>query len=96
MNLCTVCGLDFGSVKAFDRHRVGVHDYLFSEGVRMDPPRFDGRRCLSESEMESLVSERTGCLVFSRNARGVWSMGEHVRGARERTRQLVGHSERRG
>lgn len=53
MNECGACGQDFGSVAAFDEHRVGEHDYLFSEGVQMEPPRYDGRRCLDVSEMEA-------------------------------------------
>lgn len=50
-NLCRSCGQDFAYVGGFDDHRVGEHDYTLSEGLRMDPPREDGRRCLSESEM---------------------------------------------
>lgn len=52
MNICGACGLDFGSVAAFDEHRVGEHDYTFTEGVAMDPPREDGRRCLAATELE--------------------------------------------
>lgn len=51
MNLCCTCGMDFASVAAFDRHRTGVHAYTFWEGLRMDPPREDGRRCMDEDEM---------------------------------------------
>jgi hypothetical protein len=53
VNLCRSCGLDFGSVAAFDEHRVGEHDYTAAEGMRMEPPRYDGRRCLHPSEMEA-------------------------------------------
>ena len=35
-----------------DRHRVGVHEYTYGEGLRLNPPREDGRRCLSLEEME--------------------------------------------
>jgi hypothetical protein len=52
MNLCGGCREDFGSVSAFDRHRVGKHAFTFSEGFRMDPPREDGRRCLDTGELE--------------------------------------------
>jgi hypothetical protein len=45
MNLCTVCGQDFGSVGAFDAHRVGAYEYTFSA----DHP--DGRRCLTAEEL---------------------------------------------
>jgi hypothetical protein len=53
MNICPTCGLDFSSVAAFDDHRVGTHDYTYSEGVAMDPMREDGRRCLHLDEMKS-------------------------------------------
>jgi hypothetical protein len=48
MNLCRGCGQDFSSVKTFDRHRVGGHEYLWS------PERPNGRRCLSVSEIQGL------------------------------------------
>jgi hypothetical protein len=38
-NLCRSCNRDFGSLKAFDRHRVGLHG--------------DGRRCLAEEELRA-------------------------------------------
>lgn len=53
MNLCRSCGLDFTSVRDFDSHRVGVHEYTYWEGLRMDPPREDGRRCLTIEEMRA-------------------------------------------
>lgn len=53
MNLCRTCGLDFAGIKDFDSHRVGVHAYTYWEGLKMDPPREDGRRCLSSSEMSA-------------------------------------------
>lgn len=51
-NLCGACGVDFTTVRAFDRHRVGVHAYTYSEGVKMEPMREDGRRCLRREEFE--------------------------------------------
>ena len=36
-NVCATCGLDFGSVTAFDRHRVGPHD--------------GDRRCRTEADL---------------------------------------------
>ena len=44
---CTACGLVFNSDGGFDAHRVGKHAYTFLEGMRMEPPREDGRRCLT-------------------------------------------------
>jgi hypothetical protein len=64
VNLCRACGEDFGSVSAFDVHRVGVHAYLFS------PERPDGRRCLSTPEMLARG--------FLPNSRGRWSTSVHL------------------
>jgi hypothetical protein len=50
-NRCVACKKDFASVAAFDRHRIGTHEYDFAEGLRFDPPREDGRRCMDEDEM---------------------------------------------
>ena len=54
MNLCDSCHKDFGSVSAFDAHRVGKHAYTYSEGVHMDPVREDGRRCLDTEELTEM------------------------------------------
>ena len=51
MNLCRACGKDFGSTSAFDAHRVGKHAYTLTEGLRIDPPADDGRRCLATDEL---------------------------------------------
>lgn len=53
MNLCRGCGEDFGSVGAFDAHRVGVFDYTFEQGLALDPPVENGRRCLSTGRTRS-------------------------------------------
>lgn len=53
-NFCRGCGEDFTSIKQFDRHRVGVHAYTSSEGLAMDPPVEDGRRCLDADQMREL------------------------------------------
>ncbi len=65
MNLCRSCNQDFGSVSAFDAHRVGTHAYLWSRDNE------DGRRCLDPAEME----ERG----FVRNQAGRWSTSSLVR-----------------
>lgn len=57
MNLCRACNTDFASVAAFDRHRVGKHAFTFSEGLKMNPPRDDGRRCLDADEMKAVGLE---------------------------------------
>lgn len=64
LNECGSCGEDFGSVSAFDAHRVGRHAYTHAEGLAMDPPREDGRRCLMPSEL-------TGH-DWSQDSRGRW------------------------
>lgn len=58
MNFCRVCSEDFNSLSAFDKHRVGRHEYLFSAD------RMDGRRCLAPSEMLELG--------MARNKSGRW------------------------
>ena len=87
MNLCRKgasvgCGEDFGFVSAFDSHRVGRHDYTYSEGAAMDPPRDDGRRCLSAREMENLRAKDGVLPVFERNKSGAWSLSRSLRFAR--------------
>lgn len=64
MNECGACGEDFSSVAMFDRHRVGVHAYTYSEGIAMEPMREDGRRCLVLVEM---TAKR-----WRKDARGRW------------------------
>ena len=78
-NLCRSCGIDFGSVRAFDAHRVGKHAYLYDE---VHP---DGRRCLPLNEM---VVPQDGRALFVSNALGRLTLAEgleRARGLRERT-----------
>jgi len=65
MNLCMDCGEDFGSVSAFDAHRVGKHSYGYS------PQQPDGRRCLTQKEMKAKK--------FKVNQRGAWSTSTFTR-----------------
>lgn len=51
LNFCRPCGQDFCSLELFDRHRVGVHDYTYDEGLRRNPPKTNGRACLSVDAM---------------------------------------------
>lgn len=51
MNGCRECGQNFTTVKAFDEHRTGFHAFTYSEGIKMEPQRDDGRRCMTFSEM---------------------------------------------
>jgi hypothetical protein len=60
MNVCGDCSLDFGSLRAFGKHRVGKHAYDYSD----DRP--DGRRCLTTDEL--------GRAGFAQNSRGRWSL----------------------
>lgn len=48
MNLCRACNEDFGSVTAFDKHRVGKHAYPYSKNHE------DGRRCLAPVELTGM------------------------------------------
>jgi hypothetical protein len=64
MNLCVTCKTDFASVAAFDRHRIGVHEYTFAEGLEFEPSREDGRRCMDVDEMLAAGMEQ--------DARGRW------------------------
>ena len=73
-NQCGACQLDFASVAAFDRHRVGVHAYTLTEGLRLDPPREDGRHCLSSHELRDLG--------FVLTERGLWQDAEKAAAAR--------------
>lgn len=69
MNQCFSCGEDFGSVSAFDAHRIGLHDYLYSA----EHP--NGRRCLTIEEMAADEG-------FAQNARGAWSLTRDLERAR--------------
>jgi hypothetical protein len=67
MNICTICGEDFGSVGAFDRHRIGDFpqkgpaEYTGPVGVWTSKR---GRRCLTVAELV----ERG----WTRDGRGRW------------------------
>jgi hypothetical protein len=77
VNYCTSCGEHFAGVRAFEAHRVGVHAYLYREGLELVPPRYDGRRCLDIEELEA--NER-----FGRDADGRWQLVAEAEGARKR------------
>lgn len=85
MNLCTTCGLDFGSEHAFDRHRVGEFIQNVPEcwsGEYVDRlragfcPNDDwkpeyGRRCLDEEELKRDPA-------FAQNHFGRWSLARDL------------------
>jgi hypothetical protein len=48
----------------------------------MDPPREDGRRCLSTRELAN-TTHRNGTLVFTVNSRGAWSLTRDLEAARK-------------
>ena len=75
LNQCGACGEDFNGVRLFDRHRVGVHAYTITEGLNMEPPHEDGRRCLDTDEMQ----ERG----WAKNDRGRWIDPEEAAKARK-------------
>jgi hypothetical protein len=73
LNQCSACGADFTSVRLFDGHRIGVHEYESS------PERPDGRRCLTLLEMQAKGWEK--------DARGRWldpAKAQQTRGYFER------------
>ena len=74
-NGCTGCGQDFNSTSLFDAHRIGVYAYTYEQGLSLDPPREDGRRCLDADEMEAKGWEL--------NDRGRWIDPVRVQAARE-------------
>ena len=53
-SFCTSCGKDFAGDSYFDKHRTGKHQYSYSEGLKFDPPVEDGRRCMTEEEMNEI------------------------------------------
>ena len=81
MNLCAACRADFTSVRLFDAHRVGVHAYTFAEGLRLEPPVENGRRCLSEEEMLGKG--------WAQNEKGRWYDPAHVEQARQAFREAA-------
>ena len=75
MNWCDSCRQDFGGVISFDAHRVGKHEFTYLQGLDMDPPREDGRRCLDINELETSPEWTLG-------STGRWSLTKNVeRGA---------------
>lgn len=84
MNLCTVCGEDFGSVGAFEAHRVGAHMYTFSA----EHP--DGRRCLTTEELLRNGWRRDGSGRWRRPNVGTapWSQSHDHVTTQSRAKQL--------
>jgi hypothetical protein len=84
MNLCTACGEDFGSLEAFDAHRVGSYPQRgpseFIGSIEEWTPE-KGRRCLTVEEMESGSFRGR---QFVRNGRGRWSLERRLDRSRER------------
>jgi hypothetical protein len=74
-NGCSECGQDFTSTVLFDAHRTGVYVYTYEQGVRLDPPREDGRRCLESDEMKAKGWEL--------NDRGRWVDPVRLQASRE-------------
>lgn len=51
-NGCSGCQ-DFTSTTLFDAHRTGTYAYSLEQGLSLDPPREDGRRCLGRPSLGS-------------------------------------------
>jgi hypothetical protein len=75
MNLCHSCRLDFGSINAFDAHRVGEHGPGDFNGELEDWTPELGRRCLTIDEMLPGA--------FVKNAFGRLSLAEDLEAARK-------------
>ena len=80
-NFCRGCSQDFASVSAFDRHRIGTYKYTHDEGLRRDPIREDGRRCLDADEMPEAG--------MAPDVRGRWTIVADVERARRRFAQAA-------
>ena len=74
-NGCSGCGQDFTSTSLFDRHRVGRCEYTVEQGLELDPPCEDGRRCLDVDEMNAKGWEL--------NDRGRWLDPVRLQASRE-------------
>lgn len=77
-NQCALCFRDFASPSAFSKHKSGVHAYTYSEGLKLDPPRENGRRCLDTDEM--------ACKGFVQNTYGRWTLAATLFAAPKRLR----------
>src|SRR6266487_1419995 len=64
-----------GRELAFDAHRVGLFVYTYEQGLSLDPPREDGRRCLDSEELQSKG--------WTQDGRGRWLDPVRVQAARE-------------
>jgi hypothetical protein len=86
VNLCRGCGQDFAGLTLFDQHRVGVHAHTLTEGLRMDPPREDGRRCLTVDEMQvrGWKQDRQGRWRGAAPESRVWASGKRKSAALSR------------
>lgn len=74
-NGCTGCGQDLTSTSLFDAHRTGSYVYSLAEGLELEPPREDGRRCLDSGEMRGKG--------WAQDDRGRWIDPVRVQAARE-------------
>jgi hypothetical protein len=82
-NLCTTCGEDFGSLEAFDAHRVGTYPQRGPSEYEGDIEEWTpekGRRCLTVEEMQSGSFRGR---QFARNGRGRWSLEKRLNRTRE-------------
>jgi hypothetical protein len=75
LNGCSGCGQDFTSTVLFDAHRVGRYEYTYEQGLELDPPREDGRRCLDSGEMRGKG--------WAQDDRGRWIDPVRIQAARE-------------
>jgi hypothetical protein len=75
VNLCMVCKEDFGSVQAFDTHRIGAYPPGDYTGPIEEWEYEKGRRCMTVEEMQEGDK-------FVKNQRGRWSLKDSLERAR--------------
>jgi hypothetical protein len=75
-NGCSGCGQGFTSTSLFDAHRVGRQEYTCEQGLELDPPREDGRRCLDSEEASGLLPGSPG--FVKRPPQGNYRLAETV------------------
>jgi hypothetical protein len=80
VNVCPTCGEDFGSVSAFDAHRVGKypqHGPSEYTGALADWAPEKGRRCLTVKELTERGWTRDGRERWRRPSQGApWASSE--------------------
>lgn len=89
MTFCSDCREHFGSTGAFDEHRIGSCAYTYAEGLDMDPPREDGRRCLDPTELREHGWYKNGLGHWRKKRFATTVRLREARGGHERVEQMT-------